>query len=530
MKLLDHLCKTNNIRAKTEIEDFYAIQRNAKNEKLVNRILKTKFQNSSIFTISQIGRSEKLYAKLLWVLTLSLALVGCCYYIYRFIGLYFTYPIKVTLNIAEQSSVNFPSVTVCNMNRMKSEYEPCLVSNVDFRKCSSGLGFSLGSGFAFNLPERRNFQSCNSQLSGKRQKEADNFTQFLERYSRLKWIKQRFYGHQLADLIQSCSFRGKPYDKYQFSYFFNFRYGNCFTFKSNNDPYDPREELTVTSTGREGGLELILNVEHEQYLPISHTIGGRIVIHNSLHPDPEGSGITVIPGYETDILLQQTSIRRLPAPYKDECVFYDDDSFMKNQAACIQSCLQDYNLAMCGCIEPGFQDLEYYDLKQCDMKNSTDVCCLDGVLNYLAIHGTNCSCPLPCVTETFTEHTTTATWPSGAYFFRGRSNVTNEDWNSLKSYRASHAKVNVFFSTLEKVLYEQKPCFHESELLSHLGGELGLWLGLSIVAVFELLEVLHYFANRVYISASKFFFSNTHAKDSLECGKSKQRKRVVLKV
>ncbi|GFY37026.1 acid-sensing ion channel 1 [Trichonephila inaurata madagascariensis] len=516
MKLLDHLCKTNNIHTKTQVDDFNAIQRNVKNEKLVNSTLKSKFKNSSIFAVSQIDRSEKLYAKLLWMLTLSLTLVGCCYYIYRFMDLYFTYPIKVTLNIEVQSSVNFPSVTVCNMNRMKSKYEPCLASDADFRKCSTGREHQFGSGFTFKLPERRNFQSCYSQLNGKRQKDADNFTEFFEKYSELKQVKRRFYGHQLKDLIQSCSFRGKPYDKDQFSYFFNARYGNCFTFNScDDDSYDPKEELAVTSTGRESGLELILNVEHEQYLPISHTIGGRIVIHNSLNPDPEGSGISIIPGYETDILLQQTSILRLPAPYKDECVFYNDDSSIKNQAACIESCLQDYNLVKCGCIEPEFQDLEYNDLKKCDMKSSTDMCCLDGVLNYLAIHGTNCSCPLPCVTEKFTEHTTMATWPSGAYFFRGGSNVTNKDWDSLKSYRASHAKINIFFTTLEKIVYEQKPCFHESELLSHLGGELGLWLGLSIVAVFELLEVLFCFANCVYVTASKTFFTNAHAKDRL---------------
>ncbi|GFY34355.1 acid-sensing ion channel 4 [Trichonephila clavipes] len=526
MKLLNYLCKINNIRTKSHVDDFNAIKRNGKNEKLVNSTLKSKFQNSSIFAVSQIGRSKKFYAKLLWTLTLSLVLVGCCYYIYRFMDLYFTYPIKITLNTEVQSSVNFPSVTVCNMNRMKSEYESCLGSDYDFRKCSTGRENQFGSGFTFKLPERRNFQSCYSQLSGKRQKDADNFTEFFEKYSQLKHVKRRFYGHQLKDLIQSCSFRGKPYDKKQFSYFFNTRYGNCFTFNS----YDPMKELTVRSIGRESGLELILNVEHQQYLPISHTIGGRIVIHKSLNPDPEGSGISVIPGYETDILLQQTSIRRLPAPYKDECAVYNDDSSMKNQAECIESCLQDYNLAKCGCIEPEFKELEYNDLKKCDMKSSTDVCCLDGVLNYLAIHGTNCSCPLPCVTEKFTEHTTTATWPSGAYFFRGRSNVTNKDWNSLKKYRASHAKVNIFFSTLENIVYEQNPCFHESELLSHLGGELGLWLGLSIVAVFELLEVLLSLANCVYVTASKAFFPNVHAKDRLEYGKRKQRKKVILKI
>ncbi|GIY16697.1 degenerin mec-10 [Caerostris darwini] len=86
-----------------------------------------------------------------------------------------------------------------------------------------------------------------------------------------------------------------------------------------------------------------------------------------------------------------------------------------------------------------------------------------------------------------------AKWPSEAFFRKGMYKSAGED---IKTYRKSHAKVRIFFSTFAMVTYEQKPVFLESEIFSYLGGELGLWLGLSLIAVFELLEAFLYFCNR----------------------------------
>ncbi|GFU04011.1 degenerin mec-10 [Nephila pilipes] len=214
-----------------------------------------------------------------------------------------------------------------------------------------------------------------------------------------------------------------------------------------------------------------------------------------------------MPGYETDIQLQQTLIRRLSLPYTDGCVSYEDynDPSKKNQRECMQACVQEYNFAKCGCTEPGFSyNLHGYS-RQCDLKNYSDVCCLDNVLNQLATQGTNCNCPPPCISTKFTECVTMTTWPSGASFFRGKSNVTNEDWITLKNYRASHAKVNIFFSTFEKIVYEQKPHFLQSEMFSYLGGEFGFWIGLSLVAVFECVEVLCMLTKCVIIRCISIF-------------------------
>ncbi|GIY16708.1 degenerin mec-10 [Caerostris darwini] len=185
--------------------------------------------------------------------------------------------------------------------------------------------------------------------------------------------------------------------------YWNFRYGNCYTINDNKQ--------MLASAGSSKGLELILNVEPEEYVSISHTIGLRIVIHNPMdNADPEGNGINIFPGYETDISLSQTIIRRLPAPYKDKCVSYADNAFQQSQTQCMQHCIQEYNYKQCGCVEPSLPSK--LNVKRCTVKNTTELCCLDAVINNLAIHGVDCNCPFPCLTTYYNERLTMAKWPS----------------------------------------------------------------------------------------------------------------------
>ncbi|GIY36856.1 acid-sensing ion channel 4-B [Caerostris extrusa] len=256
--------------------------------------------------------------------------------------------------------------------------------------------------------------------------------EFLQRYSNLNEKQRNVFGHQGTDMIKTCLFNWTPC-KLVLQSWLSFRYGNCFTFKAEEESYFQR------SVGTGGGLELIIDVKPNEYVPISHTVGMRIVIHNRKDiPDPETNGINVFPG-------------------------------------------------QCGCVEPSFPAM--VGLTKCNVTNSSLLCCLDKVLNNLAVYGHNCKCSLPCQTAYYNKRQTMAKWPSKASFLQKKHNLTAED---IKFYRNSHAKVKIFFSTLERIAYVQKPVFLESEVYSHLGGELGLWIGLSITAIFEFIEALLY--------------------------------------
>lgn len=413
--------------------------------------------------------------------------------------LFFHYPIVVNLSIEQRTKAEFPAVTVCNTNRMKSEYEPCLERDNDLSKCIlikvPGMGHGTGPLF---LPERRNLLSCETHFSGRQHKNKIDEIEFLEKYSKLPIGYRMHFGYQQNELIRNCSFNGRLCEPSDFAMLTNDRYGNCYTF---NKITVFRENTLMTSdVGSRSGLELVLVTNSNHSVPVSHTVGFRVVIHNPLdHPNPEKNGINIFPGYETQVSLKATVMKRLPAPYKDECVNYggQERPFEGSQTFCMKACIQKYNHEKCGCIELMFRGMESWKL--CNMTNSTDVCCLDNVMNDLATHGTDCNCPLPCQSTYFHEQQAFASWPSRAYFFK--KNITTED--KFDTYKLSYSKVRIFFSTLERIVLEQQPMFLQSEIFSHLGGELGLWLGLSLVVLFELIEIIIHFGSLLLLNLKK---------------------------
>ncbi|GFY34339.1 amiloride-sensitive sodium channel subunit alpha [Trichonephila clavipes] len=201
---------------------------------------------------------------------------------------------------------------------MKSEFETCMYDVRSSKNCGS-VNIRPASGSKYGevatngplvLPERRNYHPCSVQFNGDLRKKLGQNENFLDKYFKQSIDNKWKYGHQYKDLIEECSFRDKSCENH-FSLLNNSRYGNCFTFNKLNG-------LSVTSAsaslfGSAKGLELVLNAEINDYVAISHTVEFRIVIHDPFEePDPEGKRMNISPGYETNVLLKQTLIKRLP--------------------------------------------------------------------------------------------------------------------------------------------------------------------------------------------------------------------------
>lgn len=90
-------------------------------EKLTEENLKSVAKNlltrSSVYAVAQLVTSSGFGRKFLWLLVLVLGLLGCSYEVYRFLTLYFQYPVVITLEVENGWKLDFPAVTVCNLNR-----------------------------------------------------------------------------------------------------------------------------------------------------------------------------------------------------------------------------------------------------------------------------------------------------------------------------------------------------------------------------------------------------------------------------
>lgn len=458
-------------------------------------VTKYLLKKSSIYAVSQVGHAESPYRKILWVIVLAAGLFGCGYEIYRFLVLYFQYPVVVNLQVENERSLEFPAVTICNLNRMRKKYEICLERDTFTTNCSLSQGDDASD---IAISERINKASCLGDSNVVTDINFRNRIAFTAKYSQLDLSSRQRFGHQFKDLIRSCSFNGEPCTWDYFSYFQSLKYGNCYSF--NRFSIEGDIVLKTSSVGVMSGLELTLNFDPENYLPVTSSVGARIIIHDPRDdPSPEEEGMNISPGFETTLAMKQRSVSRLPAPYKDHCVHYGEDKAVRgnNRNECVKFCIQEDNYARCSCTDPALPSFKKY--RHCNMTDTNETCCLNSAFNHMAIDGLPCNCPLPCFSTAYDVRLSTALWPSESNYLdsfcdecSSEKQSAKEDKQFFQDLRQKEARLKIYYSSLERTIYEQKAMFQDSELYSHLGGQLGLWLGLSIVAGFELVENMIY--------------------------------------
>ncbi|GFT58735.1 FMRFamide-activated amiloride-sensitive sodium channel [Nephila pilipes] len=518
-------------------------------------ILSNLLTKSSVYAVAQLVTSSGCGRKLLWFFVLLVGVLGCSYEVYRFLTLYFQYPVVITLEVKNNWKLDFPAVTICNLNRIPIFYYDCLYRNKTVEEC---LNFCLDKGKPAYEPirpilasERQRHVTCSSNFDGVFSEQRTESLLFMNRYLNLSKEDRRKLGHQANSFITSCTFNGESCSVSNFSDHSSIEFGNCFTFNGRNETNT--EVLQTSYIGPNSGLDITLNLEVPDYSPITSSIGARIVVHEAnAQPEPEDYGFNINPGFETSVAIQQISMHRLPHPYRDRCYSYEGQSlrFPRNQEDCIRKCIQSRNLHQCGCKDPFLPSA--YSSNLCDLLNKTSVCCLEEVMKSLSKGDTPCPCPLPCESTRFEMTISAAEWPARSYynafmkdeeiplpspcenmirvektdftdhndsfsgsnflpFLRSSFNMLNQKRNCINmcvdeekqeylSKKSQIAKLKVFYKTLEKSSYIQEPMFQESELFSQLGGQLGLWLGISLVALFECIEnishLLHYFIKR----------------------------------
>ncbi|XP_076308698.1 acid-sensing ion channel 4-B-like [Tachypleus tridentatus] len=435
--------------------------------------LRDLFRHSSVNALNQIFSSRNFIRQLVWALILFGGLIGCIYNSINFLSEYFQYPIVINVYEGPERPLPFPGVTLCNLNRWKASR----ICNYGINPCSTYFS-SVTKGF--KVPIRLEAAVCNPKdpLS----KEQTDKLGIMSFYSQLNDSYRRYVGHQAEDFFKKCTFRGYKCSSSNFSQFTNFMYGNCFSFNVLPFFEEEKELLVASSTGRLSGLRLELNIEIEEYSGDSILpVGVRLAIHDPhVLPDPTYYGIDIPPFEETTVAVKQISRKRLKAPYQDKCKenIISPGEKGYTQEMCMTNCVQEENMRRCNCIDPTL-DPFIKDAVLCDFMNRIQVCCLDEVHNDLRAKADLCHCPLPCQSTTYDLMVSSTILAS-----RNSNNVYSAP------YQGNLLRLEIYFETLHQIVYQQVPKYEIAELYSQLGGQLSLWLGISLVSFFESVELL----------------------------------------
>ena len=367
----------------------------------------------------------------------------------------------------------------------------------------------------------------------------------LKQFLRFKENEIIGNSHQKRDFIVACNFEGKPCNLREFKTFQHVSYGNCFSFNTvvdtRGDTKNPNTPKNISKIGSDTGLEFFLFFEKDEYFGVlGHHVGARLVIHNSdEYPPLLTKGIQVGAGMNTIISLHQENMRRENYPYSNCMEDWPEflqlsleyQKYRYTLEFCVYLCKQKALAETCGCCDTFDWRFTFNEttrnlaMVDCDVWNSSTYECITKVYQDFETGQRFCNCQNPCFETTHRLLISSAPWPSedfAPYFILMMQNSNSSTvrkflkselsqlhlkaWNldKLQDVVSSNfAKVEVHFETLVYVTVNESPKYTGTIILGTIGGNLGLWLGWSILTAFDTLQWAY---KIVFISISKVNF------------------------
>ncbi|XP_028249471.1 acid-sensing ion channel 4-A [Parambassis ranga] len=417
------------------------------------------FANScSLHGINHIFVSGRLgIRQTLWALAFLTSLALFLYQAAKCAISYLEHPHVTALNEEATPEMVFPAVTICNINRFRFS----ALTDADIYHLANLTG----------LPPKNRDGHKPADLMYPAPDMQDIFNRT---------------GHQLEEMLMSCNFSGQNCSADDFTVVYT-RYGKCYTFNGNK---------TTSRKSKQGGmgngLEIMLDIQQDEYLPIwretnetSLEAGIRVQIHSQDEPPYiHQLGFGVSPGFQTFVSCQEQRLTYLPQPWgncrstsKEKFPGYDTYSI----SACRLLCETNEVIRVCKC-------------RMVHMPGTADICppskinCVDKALAQLQKNtGDSCPCETPCNLTRYGKELSMVKIPS-----KGSARYLSRKYDKSEDYiRENFLVLDIFFEALNYETIEQKKAYDVAGLLGDIGGQMGLFIGASILTVLEILDYIY---------------------------------------
>ncbi|XP_076348141.1 bile acid-sensitive ion channel-like [Tachypleus tridentatus] len=216
----------------------------------------------------------------------------------------------------------------------------------------------------------------------------------------------------------------------------------------------PTTQSPMAAYGDEISFEI--NFEAEEFTEEDREIGGKLIIsglYDLVYADSEGFEIE--PGYSYQMELKQQTKISLPEPYKTNCSDYpalwkaNNGTGPLTWKMCVIECVTSATRERCGCVPLWIPLVEEDDF--CSSFDTEEDSCIKTIISSVKRN-----CEVRCRQE------------------------------CLKN----RAIVKVTYISLEHTVYTYTPRYEDIEVFSFIGGYIGMWLGISLLALLDFLESL----------------------------------------
>ena len=490
----------------------------------IHRILKW-LGKTTLHGIPRILESENWLKKLMWSVFFFSSTIYCFVTVIQLFDTFFKYGVTTTITRIKDLPATFPAVTICNINPFNEQYAMQYILN------------RTAKANCFYLPNSIEFQHCYGTNNTNQAFDTviDQLKRIAANDPKLTDEYRMYFGYDLAiDMLVSCDYNGITCTASDFTKYWSNEYGNCYTFNQGNLTQSPHK---TSVTGNKYGLKLELvtskfknsnnniyslflflfsNLVPIYYIPkFSYKTGIYLMVHNqSTLPFTMPSGVNIKNGFETYVAVNRYFTNKLPTPYSD-CLteltskntygqklfgyFSDLNVDYYDQNVCFTLCYQDKLIENCSCIDistPKIGNSSY-------CATDEQIACLKKFDTFFSTSDINAicesACPEQCNIIEYDLTTTEATFPTFSYAKLLQINDSSyssflpfdvSDTSLANFTRMGFLKLVVNYDQLYYTSYDESPLLSPNDLLAALGGQLSLFMGLSILSFAEIFDIL----------------------------------------
>ncbi|UJR11174.1 hypothetical protein I4U23_015355 [Adineta vaga] len=450
-----------------------------------------------------IARSESIHNRIFWSISFISFTIVMIYFVVKSILSYYEYPTQIDINIIREWPQYFPAVSICNAGPFRLDR---------FLEAFYNYTDRIN---ATNTNNRSELPLSMVDYIGSFVIDSINANQSLNPY---------FYS--LSSMLYTCRFNSYPCTIDNFISFISVTHGLCHTF--NAKMKNETNENYVRYGNEHGGnglLEMEFYVHSHQYIPYYWTgVGMVALVHdNTQLPSIETAGIYLNPGHKHKLGYKKKTTSLLSPPYTT-CTdrvslsmkimyenYYNGADYGYTQSICQQLCEQTYAYEKCGCISPYLWNARSLVLPSTKKTVQAPVCkyihsnpcydrAVDELLSSTDLQEKYCSdCSTECLISEFLIQKSALESPvewqmNGIKAFVEKSTVPlPTDWSTNWE---NHIKKNYLALSIVRettVVEENKQSAQLTivDVLSNIGGQTGLWIGISFLSVMEFIEMLY---------------------------------------
>ena len=475
----------------------------SKTNRLITRLIKENVGFEGAQAMFRILTNKNVFFKIFWAVCLLVSNLICGFLLVQTLLTYLSYEVYTKATTVHETPAVFPKITICNSALATTAYALNLIKEVG-EEVSPGISI-----FDQN-------QLSNLSWSDQQQLLLNTFDAFNNKIKSLPDESKKKLVHSFDDILITCYFGFQPCTSADFVWRYDPVYGNCYSFNSNSSDL---KETVIPGAGY--GLQLAVYVGYHENLNVfnfgwlsnvyfTHIYGLNLIIENNTYlSSNKWNWIGLDGGTINYMPIQRKFSFKMPKPYSEcdidndspghfDSVYYNrilNSPYQYSQEFCLIQCLQDKVLKLCNCTYPF-----YLALVDQVCQNDANLNCTMKFFIYntslLAAHSKNCltKCPLECNYTEFT-FSMTSQRSSGYGYVRSILENTNlsSDFNTtpINPETASNKFVQLFayYDSLTYSVSTDTPSMEIVSFLANIGGTLGLFLGLSLLSVCEIIHV-----------------------------------------